>query len=146
MSQGYPDSVQLVQMEKSIPNKSDQLINLKALSTMRDLWRYMDLEFVDTGEMARHDVKDIRSVSPTNLRYMQLMRNKLDPHWRNLSTVDLGKRIAGREAIEEKWIPLLDGKTRELWLQELVGKLKLWDRFMVFLNQRVKAARAREKI
>ena len=77
---------------------------------------------------------------------MQLMRNKLDPHWRNLSTVDMGKRIAGREAIEEKWIPLLDGKTRELWLQELVSKLKLWDRFMVFLNQRVEAVRAREKI
>ena len=31
------------------------------------------------------------------------------------------------------------------WL-ELVAKLKLWDRFVVFLNQRIETSRAREKI
>ena len=77
---------------------------------------------------------------------MQLVRNKMDLHYRNLRSVNLGHRIYGQEAIEERWIPLLDKETRELWLQEPNDlSLKLCDRLMI-LNHRVDVSRAREKI
>ena len=70
-------------------------------------------------------------------RFIQLMRNKIDFHHRNLRTVQLEHRISGREAIEEMWIPLFKKETRELWLQEPVDSNQpLWDRFLEFHNHR----------
>ena len=56
MARGYPDTVQLVQMQKNVPDKCAQLVNLKALSSMEDFWRYKDEDYVDAGEMARYAI------------------------------------------------------------------------------------------
>ena len=58
--------------------------------------------------MARHAISDIHSVDPTDPRFVQLVRNKMDLHHRNLRSVNLGHRISGQEAMEERWICLLD--------------------------------------
>ena len=103
MGASYMEEVQLMQLKRSIPSRTSDLIGLNDIRSTGDFWNNMDEEYLDTHALSKSAISDIKNLDRTDSRFLQMMKVKLSNHSKNLDIHRMGYRITSDEMVREHW-------------------------------------------